>query len=628
MAKLNLPDIGTLANSAAARQAINDNFTAIETAMENTLSRDGTLPNQMEADLDMDGNDILNVGIVDAQLIYINGVPIGQSFVYGTVAYNVFTADGLMLDFPLSTNPGSLGNLDVSIDGITQVNGEDFTFTDNILQFASAPPAASRVLVRFAVALAQGTGDADSTFYTPPQTGILSTVKDFLDSLWEAGTSTGGALIRYIQAGVNAVAYNLQDKARERVNVFDYMTFTQKVQVQLGTGDMTNALQAAAAACTTLGHDSHLHFHKGIYNVSAETLIQFSGIVSGAGTHDTVIRPTVNNINVFNTEDGFGQVVFRDFNIIPTVPMVAGAGIYLGTVLPASGAQQLARIQNVRFQNLYRGVEVRNAAYFVIRDCAFFDCIIAAIEADCTSNFDAGDNTIDGCLITGLASGSGIRLFNNCRVINNKILGHVVGIFIEPSAAPGTRVDYQIIGNSIENFATHGVLMRVTDPATGIANSIIGQNQLGPFAASAQCIAINGPVGGLSINNNLCVLGALNQVGIAMVGNGAGAPGTINVNGNVITGGSAGTIGIFAGGGGVVLDNNLIPSASTRYSITAAGNTIRNTDATFAEITAWAAGGIANGSIVYCSDGTIANPVAGAGTGCIAKRLNGVWVGN
>jgi len=36
----------------------------------------------------------------------------------------------------------------------------------------------------------------------------------------------------------------------------------------------------------------------------------------------------------------------------------------------------------------------------------------------------------------------------------------------------------------------------------------------------------------------------------------------------------------------------------------------------------------ADGSVLYCSDGTIANPVAGGGTGCIAKRLNGVWVGN
>jgi hypothetical protein len=38
--------------------------------------------------------------------------------------------------------------------------------------------------------------------------------------------------------------------------------------------------------------------------------------------------------------------------------------------------------------------------------------------------------------------------------------------------------------------------------------------------------------------------------------------------------------------------------------------------------------GLGNGSVVYCSDCTIANPCAGAGTGAIAKRLNGAWVCN
>ena len=35
-----------------------------------------------------------------------------------------------------------------------------------------------------------------------------------------------------------------------------------------------------------------------------------------------------------------------------------------------------------------------------------------------------------------------------------------------------------------------------------------------------------------------------------------------------------------------------------------------------------------NGTVKYCSDCTIANPCAGAGTGAFAKRLNGVWVCN
>ena len=35
-----------------------------------------------------------------------------------------------------------------------------------------------------------------------------------------------------------------------------------------------------------------------------------------------------------------------------------------------------------------------------------------------------------------------------------------------------------------------------------------------------------------------------------------------------------------------------------------------------------------NGTVVFCSDCTIANPCAGSGTGALAKRLNGAWVCN
>lgn len=62
MAKLTLTDVGTLANPASAQQALNDNFAAIEAAFENTVSRDGTLPNTMEAEFDANGHKLINVG--------------------------------------------------------------------------------------------------------------------------------------------------------------------------------------------------------------------------------------------------------------------------------------------------------------------------------------------------------------------------------------------------------------------------------------------------------------------------------------------------------------------------------------------------------------------------------------
>lgn len=61
MAKLSLSDFASLANQVSFLNALNSNFALVEAALENTLSRDGTSPNQMEADLDMNSNQILNL---------------------------------------------------------------------------------------------------------------------------------------------------------------------------------------------------------------------------------------------------------------------------------------------------------------------------------------------------------------------------------------------------------------------------------------------------------------------------------------------------------------------------------------------------------------------------------------
>jgi hypothetical protein len=58
MAKLT---IDTLQSGFRSVESLNSNFTEIETALENTLSRDGTSPNQMEAAIDMNSNRIINL---------------------------------------------------------------------------------------------------------------------------------------------------------------------------------------------------------------------------------------------------------------------------------------------------------------------------------------------------------------------------------------------------------------------------------------------------------------------------------------------------------------------------------------------------------------------------------------
>src|SRR6267378_4229372 len=61
MTKVTLDNVGSLIDATSAQTTINDNSAAIVTAVENTLSRDGTAPNQMTAALDMNSNRIVNL---------------------------------------------------------------------------------------------------------------------------------------------------------------------------------------------------------------------------------------------------------------------------------------------------------------------------------------------------------------------------------------------------------------------------------------------------------------------------------------------------------------------------------------------------------------------------------------
>jgi hypothetical protein len=54
------PTISTISSGYASNTQLNNNFSALRTGFDNTLSLDGSTPNAMNADLDMNGNNILN----------------------------------------------------------------------------------------------------------------------------------------------------------------------------------------------------------------------------------------------------------------------------------------------------------------------------------------------------------------------------------------------------------------------------------------------------------------------------------------------------------------------------------------------------------------------------------------
>ncbi len=73
------PGITTIASGYYSRAALNANFEALNNAFDNTVSRDGSTPNTMSANLDMNSNDITNANVIGANSLVVNGKLIAVS---------------------------------------------------------------------------------------------------------------------------------------------------------------------------------------------------------------------------------------------------------------------------------------------------------------------------------------------------------------------------------------------------------------------------------------------------------------------------------------------------------------------------------------------------------------------
>ena len=153
MSKLVLNNINS---GYASTSALNDNFALIETALENTLSRDGTTPNQMENNLDMNSNRIINLGqavsnsdalsygqfleIVQAEQNLTGIIPITWEFIStGVASYTLPLASSNAIDMYI-----------VSVNGLI-VSPSDYVISTSpqSISFLSTPPAiGAKIVVR------------------------------------------------------------------------------------------------------------------------------------------------------------------------------------------------------------------------------------------------------------------------------------------------------------------------------------------------------------------------------------------------------------------------------------------------------------------------------------------------
>jgi hypothetical protein len=116
------PTLTTVSSGFNSTTTLNNNFIALRDAFDNTLSLDGSTPNAMNADLDMNSKDLLNVGELDTESLRINGVLVAPSSVVtapdaSVVSYNQGGAGAVsrtvanrLRDFVSVKDFGAVGN--------------------------------------------------------------------------------------------------------------------------------------------------------------------------------------------------------------------------------------------------------------------------------------------------------------------------------------------------------------------------------------------------------------------------------------------------------------------------------------------------------------------------------------
>jgi hypothetical protein len=200
---------------------------------------------------------------------------------FGTANADIFSGTGSQTAFTLTANPGTLNNLDVSISGVTQKPGIDYTWSSGTtITFTSAPPSGTNnVLVRYLQALPQGVTDAGLVTYSDTGGYTTGSVGYRLKQLI---SSVGSSLIGFIQSGTGAVARFVQDKLRENVSVIDFGADPS------GISDSTSAFQAAITYGQTTGYP--IRIPAGTYKITSTLNVTASLTLVGDGVYKTSIK--------------------------------------------------------------------------------------------------------------------------------------------------------------------------------------------------------------------------------------------------------------------------------------------------------------------------------------------------
>lgn len=245
---------------------------------------------------------------------------------FGTANADVFDGDGVTTDFTLTGNPGALNNLDVSIGGVTQTPGDDYSWSSGTtISFASPPPSGvNNIFVRYM----QGLPIADAQA-----------------SAWT-------------QSGTGAIQRTIGEKLRDYVSVLDFGAIGD------GVADDTDAFNAALLA------HKRVHVPAATYKISGTINITRSGQeILGDGRLSTILVASTANLPVFSVSIGINNVDIG--NMYLTRDPVATGG---GNGIDCLSTVNLCKFHDLYIEKMFYGMSLGPTGFSSIHDTIVSDC--------------------------------------------------------------------------------------------------------------------------------------------------------------------------------------------------------------------------------------------------------------